>query len=273
MTATAITPTVASDAPARSPLYWAISDTKTIAWRNLITIKRLPQLLVFSLIQPVIFVIMFRYVFGGAISVPGVPYVDYLMPGVFAQTVAFGAIQTGIGLAEDLHKGLIERFRSLPMARSAVLSGRTLADLTRNVFVMCLMVAIGYVVGFRVQTGPLGLIAGMAVMLFFGFSLTWIFAIIGLSVTNAETAQAASFPILAPLVFASSAFVAVGSMPGWLQGWAKYQPVSVAIDATRSLMLGGIYTNNAKVIGSIAYSIGIVAVFAPLAVRKYRQAA
>jgi ABC-2 type transport system permease protein len=274
MTATAITPTGVADRPRKSPFYWAVADTKTIAWRNLVTIRRLPQLLVFSLVQPVIFVILFRYVFGGAIKIPGgLPYVDYLMPGVFAQTVAFGAIQTGIGLAEDLHKGLIERFRSLPMARSAVLSGRTLADLVRNVFVMCLMVAIGYVVGFRVQTSLLGLVAGMAVMLFFGFSLTWIFAIIGLSVTNAETAQAASFPILAPLVFASSAFVVVGTMPGWLQGWAKYQPVSVAIDATRSLMLGGIYTNNAKVLGSLAYSVGIVAVFAPLAVRRYRRAA
>jgi ABC transporter DrrB family efflux protein len=222
----------------------------------------------------VIFVLMFRYVFGGAIHIPGpLPYVDYLMPGVFAQTVAFGAIQTGIGLAEDLHKGLIERFRSLPMARSAVLSGRTLADLARNVFVMCLMVGIGYLVGFRVHTGLIGLLAGMAVMLFFGFSLTWIFAIIGLSVTNAETAQAASFPILAPLVFASSAFVVVGTMPGWLQGFAKYQPVSVAIDASRSLMLGGIYSNPAKVLGSLAWSIGIIAVFAPLAVRRYRRAA
>jgi ABC-2 type transport system permease protein/oleandomycin transport system permease protein len=274
MTAATIAPTSVSERPHRSPFYWAISDTKTVAWRNLVTIRRLPQLLVFSLIQPVIFVLMFRYVFGGAIKIGGpFPYVDYLMPGVFAQTVAFGAIQTGIGLAEDLHKGLIERFRSLPMARSAVLSGRTLADLTRNVFVMCLMVAIGYLVGFRVHTGVLGLLAGMAVMLFFGFSLTWIFAIIGLSVTNAETAQAASFPILAPLVFASSAFVVVGTMPGWLQGFAKYQPVSVAIDASRSLMLGGPYSSPGKVVASICYSIGIIAVFAPLAVMRYRRAA
>ena len=274
MTAATIAPTGVSERPQHPPIYWAISDTKTIAWRNLVTMRRLPQLLVFSLIQPVIFVLMFRYVFGGAIHIPGpFPYVDYLMPGVFAQTVAFGAIQTGIGLAEDLHKGLIERFRSLPMARSAVLSGRTLADLARNVFVMCLMVGIGYLVGFRVHTGFLGLIAGMAVMLFFGFSLTWIFAIIGLSVTNAETAQAASFPILAPLVFASSAFVVVGTMPGWLQGFAKYQPVSVAIDASRSLMLGGPYASTGKVVASICYSIGIIAVFAPLAVRRYRRAA
>src|SRR3977135_2208367 len=181
MTATAISPIGVAERRHRSPLYWAVYDPKTIAWRNLITIRRLPQLLVFSLIQPVIFVLMFRYVFGGAIHIGGpFPYVDYLMPGVFAQTVAFGAIQTGIGLAEDLHKGLIERFRSLPMARSAVLSGRTLADLTRNVFVMCLMVAIGYLVGFRIHTDVIGLVAGMAVMLLFGFSLTWLFAILGL---------------------------------------------------------------------------------------------
>jgi ABC-2 type transport system permease protein len=273
MTSTTLAPATVHR-PQHSSVYWAIADTKTIAWRNLVTLRRLPQLLVFATVQPVIFVLMFRYVFGGAIHVNGsLPYVDYLMPGVFAQTVAFGAIQTGIGLADDLNKGLIERFRSLPMARSAVLSGRTLAELTRNVFVMCLMIFIGYLVGFRVQTGIIGLLAGMAVMLLFGFSLTWIFAIIGLSVTNAETAQAASFPILAPLVFASSAFVVVGTMPGWLQGFAKYQPVSVAIDATRSLMLGGIYSSPGKVVASIAYSVGIVAVFAPLAVRRYRRAA
>ena len=271
MTATAIAPT--SDRPRRSAFGWAVADTKTIAWRNLLTITRLPQLLIFSLVQPVIFVLMFRYVFGGAIKIESGSYVNYLMPGVFAQTVAFGAIQTGIGLAEDLHKGLIERFRSLPMARSAVLSGRTLADLVRNVFIMMLMLAIGYLVGFRVETNFFGLLGGMAVMLLFGFSLTWIFAIIGLAVGNAETAQAASFPILAPLVFASSAFVVVGTMPGWLQGFAKYQPLSIAIDASRSLMLGGIYSDSGKVIASIAWSVGIIAVFAPLAIRRYRRAA
>ena len=140
-------------------------------------------------------------------------------------------------------------------------------------FVIALMLAVGYMVGFRVQTNALGLIAGMAVMLLFGFSLTWIFAIVGLSTSNAETAQAASFPILAPLVFASSAFVPVSSMPGWLQAFAKNQPVSVAIDAVRSLVLGGQYANTGKVVASIAWSIGIIAVFAPLAIRRYRRAA
>src|ERR687898_9823 len=238
-----------------------------------LTLRRLPQLLVFSTIQPVIFVLMFRYVFGGSIHIPGVDYVNYLMPGIFAQTVTFGAIQTGIGLAEDLHKGLIERFRSLPMARSAVLAGRTLADLVRNVFVVALMLVVGYMVGFRVETSVLGLLAGVAVILLFGFSLTWIFAIIGLSAPNAETAQAMSFPILAPLVFVSSAFVAIDTMPGWMQPFAKYQPVSVAVDAVRSLMLGGQFHDTSKVLGSLAWSIGIVAVFAPLAVRVYRRTA
>jgi|SRR5947207_212808 len=271
MTTTTITPTL--ERPQRSEFSWAVADTKTIAWRNLVTLTRLPQLLVFATIQPVIFVLMFRYVFGGAIHIPGVDYVNYLMPGVFAQTVTFGAVQTGVGLAEDLNKGLIERFRSLPMARSAVLAGRTVADLTRNVFVVILMIIVGYLVGFRVQTGVLGLLGGMAVILLFGFSLTWVFAIVGLSARNAEAAQAASFPILAPLVFVSSAFVAVDTMPGWMQPFAKYQPVSVAVDAVRSLMLGGQFHDPAKVLGSLAWSIGIVAVFAPWAVRVYRRKA
>ena len=272
MTATTL-PSPALRPRRRSALAWAIADTKTITWRNLVTLRRLPQLLVFSTIQPVIFVLMFRYVFGGSIHIPGVDYVNYLMPGIFAQTVTFGAIQTGIGLAEDLHKGLIERFRSLPMARSAVLAGRTLADLVRNVFVVALMLVVGYMVGFRVETSVLGLLAGVAVILLFGFSLTWIFAIIGLSAPNAETAQAMSFPILAPLVFVSSAFVAIDTMPGWMQPFAKYQPVSVAVDAVRSLMLGGQFHDTSKVLGSLAWSTGIVAVFAPLAVRVYRRTA
>jgi ABC transporter DrrB family efflux protein len=276
MTATAVTPiglTPDLDRTGLLRLRTAVSDTLAVCKRNLIAYRRVPQLLVFSTIQPVVFVLLFRYVFGGAISTPGVSYVDFLMPGIFAQTVTFGAIQTGIGLAEDLHKGLIERFRSLPMARSAVLAGRTLADLARNVFVVALMLAVGYAVGFRVETGVLGLLAGVAVILLFGFSLTWIFAIIGLSAPNAETAQAASFPVLAPLVFVSSAFVAIDTMPGWMQPFAEYQPVSVAVDAVRSLMLGGQFHDPARVVGSLAWSVGIVAVFAPLAVARYRRTA
>ncbi len=258
--------------PVRSPsggLRWAVSDTLAITGRNLLTMRRLPQLLVFATIQPVLFVLMFRYVFGGAIRVPGTSYVDYLMPGIFAQTVTFGAITTGIGLAEDLGKGLIERFRSLPMARSAVLAGRTIADLVRNVFVVALMLVVGFLVGFRVHTNALALLAGVLVLLFFAFSLSWAFALIGLSVSNAESAQATAFPLIAPLVFASSAFVPVQSMPGWLQAFARHQPVTAAIDAVRALVLGGSTTS--RVLTSLAWSVGILVVFAPLAVMRYRR--
>ena len=248
----------------------AVSDTSAVAGRNLITIVRLPQLLVFATIQPVIFVLLFRYAFGGAISTPGLRYVDYLMPGIFAQTVAFGSMGTGIGLAEDRSKGLIERFRSLPMARSVVLTGRVLSDLVRNVFVVVLMCAVGFAVGFRVHTGAVPFLGGLLVLLLFGCALSAIFALIGLSVPNAESAQAAAFPMLAPLVFASSAFVPVRTMPGWLQAFAQNQPVSVVVDALRALSLGG--PTAGDVVRSLAWTAAILAVFGPLAVRRYRRA-
>jgi ABC-2 type transport system permease protein/oleandomycin transport system permease protein len=248
----------------------AVADARTITWRNLLGMARQPQVLVFSTIQPIIFVLMFRYVFGGAISVPGIHYVDYLMPGVFAQTVVFGSIQTGVGLAEDLNKGLIERFRSLPMARSAVLAGRTVADLIRNCFVVLLMVVVGFAVGWRIHTNVFGLVAGIAIMLLFGFALTWIFALVGLMTANAESAQAASFPIMAPLVFASSAFVPVASMPAPLRWFAKRQPVSIVIDAVRAVTYGHPFDSTGKVLGALAWCLAIVAVATPLAVRTYR---
>jgi len=288
MTTTTHTPASISSshlraAPTEKGLGHMVGDTITIAWRNLINVKRNPQLLVFSTIQPVLFVLMFRYVFGGAISVPGVPYVDYLMPGIFAQTVAFGAIGTGIGLAEDLSKGIIDRFRSLPMARSAVLVGRSVADLARNVFVQALMVGVGFLVGFRIHDGVPKLLLGILLLLFFGFALSWIFALIGMATKNAETTQAAAFPLMAPLVFASSAFVPVNSMPGWLQPFARNQPVSVTIAAVRKLILGDTLTPAqyeflgitgstwGLVLKSILWSAAIVAVFAPLAISRYRK--
>jgi ABC-2 type transport system permease protein/oleandomycin transport system permease protein len=246
-------------------------DVAYMTWRNLLTIRRLPQLLVFSTIQPLLFVLMFRYVFGGSIQIPGVDYVNYLMPGIFAQVVAFGAVQTAVGLAEDRNRGLVERLRSLPMARYAVLAGRTLADLVRNVFVVLLMLAVGFAVGFRVQTDVGKLLLGMGVLLLFGFSLSWIFAFVGLSVPNAETAQAAAFPVMLPLVFASSAFVSTASMPDWLAAFAEHQPVTAAVDAMRSLVLGGPWGVN--VLKSLAWTGGILAVFVPLSVRRYRAGA
>jgi ABC-2 type transport system permease protein len=251
-------------------LGWAVGDAMAICWRNLLTIRRTPQLLVFATIQPLLFVLMFRYVFGGSIHVTGVDYVDYLMPGIFVQTTAFGAINTGVGLAEDMHSGLVERLRSLPMARSAVLAGRTLADLVRNVFVLALMFVVGFAVGFRVQTGFAQLVASFLILLAFSFALSWMFALIGLSVPNAESAQAASFPIMLPLVFASSAFVPVATMPSWLQVFAEHQPVTAVVNAVRVLVLGGAWQHD--VFTAIAWIVGLVAVFAPLAIRRYRTA-
>ena len=273
-----MTATTAPATPTTSPAGVAatgarpVKDAITMAWRNLLNLRRTPELVVFATIQPIIFVLMFVYVFGGAISssVPGgVPYVDFLMPGVFVQTVTFGSLQTGVGLAEDLQKGIIERFRSLPMARSAVLVGRTLADLVRNVFVIALMVVIGFAVGWTIHTNAVATLAGLALVLGFAYSLSWVFAIVGLSSPDGETAQAASFPVLAPLVFASSAFVPVSTMPGWLQTFARHQPVTVVVNAVRALTLGG--PARADVLAALAWIVGLVAVCAPIAVARYRK--
>lgn len=248
----------------------AVLDAAAVTRRNLIAYRRVPELLVFSTIQPVIFVLLFRYVFGGAIVVPGVDYVDYLMPGIFAQTVVFGAMGTAVGLATDLQSGLIERFRSLPMARSAVLAGRTSADLVRNVLVLTLMCVVGLLVGWSGGPSAGAFLAAMGLMLLFGYTCSWIFAVVGLMVRDPETAQAASFPVMAPIVFASSAFVPVASMPDWLQGFATYQPLSVVTTASRALLLGGEATS--WVLGALAWCTGIVAIAAPLAVARYRRA-
>ncbi|MGD0311213.1 MAG: ABC transporter permease [Acidimicrobiales bacterium] len=271
MTTTITAPTM-SGAPhsdsAAAKLRWAVSDTLTITKRNLLALTRIPEQLFFSTVQPIMFVLLFTYVFGGAIKVPGENYVNYLMPGIFVQTVAFGAVSTSIGLAEDLQKGLIERFRALPMARSAVLTGRTSADMVRNVFTVIIITAVGFAVGFRPTTGVLAYLAGILLILLFAYSLSWGFAVIGLSAPNSETAQVMSFPILFPLTFISSAFVPVSSMPSWLRGFATYQPVSVTVSACRALMLGG--PTATWVIQSVAWTVGFLIVLIPLAVRRYR---
>ena len=261
--------------PARSRLAWMIADARTITWRNLISYTRIPDAVFFSSVQPIMFVLLFRYVFGGAIQVPGTTYVNYLIAGIYVQTVMFGSVATSVGLAEDLQKGLIERFRALPMARSAVLAGRTTADAVRNVLVLLIITGVGYAVGFRVQTNFFLFVAGLLLVLFFAYALSWMFAIIGLSVSNSETAQLAAFPILFPLTFASSAFVPVASMPGWLQAWATNQPVSQVVNATRRLMLGPTPTgawSTSNVWWALAWAVGILVVFAPIAVWRYRRA-
>lgn len=266
----------------RLPVAWVISDAWAITKRNLLRYVRVPTLLVFSTIQPVMFVLLFRFVFGGAIKlpIPGVSYVDFLMPGIFVQTVVFGSTQTGVGLAEDLAGGMIERFRSLPMARSAVLAGRTLSDTVRNLFVILLMTGVGMLVGFRFHGGVIAAAAALAFALAFGFAFSWISALIGLTAGNVEAAQASSFVWIFPLTFASSAFVPVQSMPGWLQAWAKVNPVTVVVEALRALALGGNTatglqggTTLTHVWQAVAWIVGILVVFVPLAVRRYRRTA
>jgi ABC-2 type transport system permease protein/oleandomycin transport system permease protein len=198
-------------------------------------------------------------------------YVDYLMPGVFVQTVTFGSVNTGVGLATDLQTGIIERFRSLPMARSAVLAGRTMADVVRNLFVIVLMVAMGFLVGFRVHTGVIPFLGAILLMLSFGFAMSWIMALIGLSAGNAEAAQAGAFPFMALLVFASNAFVPTNKMPHLLRAYANHQPVSAVNEAVRALAGGG--PTAGHVLAALAWVVGITVVFAGLAVGRYRRTA
>ncbi len=255
--------------PLHGRLYRALIDGLVLAKRNLVQIPRIPELLVFATIQPVMFVLLFRYVFGGAIDVGGESYVNFLMAGIFVQTVAFGSMTTGIGLAEDLSRGLVDRFRSLPMARSAVLLGRTVADLVRNTFVVAVMLIVGLLVGFRPEGGVAGWVAAIGLLLIFSFAFSWIGATVGLLVRSVEVVQSAGFIWLFPLTFASSAFVPASSMPGWLQAFVDRQPITQVVDAVRGFLLG-------QPVGSsgwqaFAWCIGILVVFMPLSVSLYRR--
>jgi ABC-2 type transport system permease protein/oleandomycin transport system permease protein len=216
------------------------------------------------------FVLMFRYVFGGAIEAPGLRYVDYLMPGIFVQTVAFGGITTAVGLATDLRTGIVDRLRSLPMAPWVVLAGRTIADTLRTTVVLLVMGLVGLAVGWRPEGGALDLLVGAGLMLLFGHALLWAYALVGLRSSTPEAAQAATFPLVFPLVFASSIFVPVASMPDWLQGFAGNQPVSVTATAVRALATGG--DADGAVWQSALWSLALLAVLLPLAARAYRRA-
>ena len=251
---------------------WNIKDTLVVTKRNLLKYVRVPTLLVFSTVQPVMFVLLFAFVFGGAITLPGLDYIDFLMPGIFLQTTVFGSTNTGVGLAEDMNKGLIDRFRSLPMSRSAVLAGRTLSDSARNLFVLALMTLVGYLIGFNFQNGLVNAFGAIALVLLFGYAFTWISATIGLSIRDVESTQAASFVWIFPLVFASSAFVPVETMPGWLQAFSRNNPITIAVNAVRYLVLGEPWGAGADVWKALVWVVAITAVFIPLAVRRYRRA-
>jgi ABC transporter DrrB family efflux protein len=248
-----------------------VSDTLVIAERNLVRLPRAPDLLLAFTVQPIMFVLLFVYVFGGAISTPGYSYVDYLIPGIIVQNIAFGGFVTALGLNEDLHKGLIDRFRSLPMARPAVLAGRTLADVVTNSLSVCVLVITGLIIGFTFHASAGEIVAGFGILLLFGYAFSWVFALLGLLVSSPEAANSLGFIAVFPLTFISSAFVPVASMPSALQWFAKINPFTIVVDAMRALWLGAPTGN--YVWGAVAWSVAIIAVFAPLAVARYRSAA
>ena len=268
---------------------WLWADTKVVCWRNLMRFVRIPSLFVFSIVQPLMFVLLFVYVFGGVITnLPGLDYTNFLMPGIFVQTAIFGSTNTGIGIAEDLSSGLLDRFRSLPMARSAVLTGRTAADIVRNVVVVFLMVAVGYLVGFSFNFGLFHALMAVVLTVLIGFSFSWVSAWIGLTLKDTETVQAASFTWISPLTFISSALVPIVGMPPVLATIARNNPVTVWANCVRWLTNGYVYvvgpdgvahqalppdgaTGTQLVVKSLIWIAAILAVFVPLAVRKYRR--
>ena len=254
-----------------SSLAYTISDTVVIAKRNLLRIPHQPDLLLAYTIQPVVFIVLFVYVFGGAITTPGLDYADFLMPGIITQSIAFGGFVTAIGLNEDLRKGLIDRFRSLPMARSAVLAGRTLADVVLNAFSLTVMIVVGFAVGFGFDSPVYEVVGGIGLLLLFGYAFSWVFALMGMVASSPESAQSVGFLAIFPLTFASSAFVPTDSMPSWLEAFAEINPFTIVVNAVRALWLDTPAGN--YVWGALAWTLGIIVVFAPLAVRAYRRAA
>ena len=248
-----------------------VSDTLVIAERNLIRLPRAPELLIAFTVQPIMFVLLFRYVFGGAIKTPGYTYVDFLIPGIIVQNIAFGGFVTALGLNEDLHKGLIDRFRSLPMARAAVLAGRTLSDVVTNALSLTILLVTGVIIGFAFHASVVDAVLGVGLLLLFGFAFSWFFAFVGLLTSSPESANSVAFIAVFPLTFISSAFVPVNSMPAVLKAFAKVNPFTIVVDALRHLWLGAPAGNS--VWGAVVWSIVIIALFSPIAVARYRRAA
>ena len=249
----------------------ALADSLVIARRNLLRIPRAPDLLLSFTVQPVMFVLLFAYVFGGAIVTPGYDYVDFLIPGIIVQNIAFGGFVTALGLAEDLTKGLIDRFRSLPTARASVLAGRTLADVVTNSLSIVVLVVTGLIIGFSFNASALEILGGVGLLLLFGFAFSWIFALLGMLVSSPEAANGVGFTLIFPITFISAAFVPVESMPSGLRDFAEVNPITVVVDAMRALWLGAPAGNS--IWGAVAWSIALIVIFAPLAVAKYRRTA
>jgi len=259
----------------------ALIHTSVITRRNLLANIRLPDVLILSTIQPVVFMLMFLYVFGGAIqaALPEAAkgqYVYWLVPGILAQSAVFGSAPTAYGLNNDITNGVLDRFRSLPMARSAVLAGRALSDLVRSTFILSLQLAVGILLGFRWQNGLTGLLAAMAVALAFGYACSWLMAYIGLTVHNSEAIQAAIYMVVFPVTLTSSVFLPTQTMPGWLQAFAEHQPITIIANALRALTLGqgalpAGHTVTGETLLALTWTTGNLAVFATLAIRAYRR--
>jgi ABC-2 type transport system permease protein len=262
----------------RSAVPQALRDGLVVTWRNLKRIPRIPELAIFAILQSIMFVLLFAFVFGGAIPLPGGgSYREYLMPGIFAQTIAFAAATTAIGMTDDINKGIIDRFRSLPMARSAVLSGRTLSDVVYNGGILIVLMVSGLAVGWTVRTGIPELLAGVGLLLLFAFAMSWIGVWLGLAVPTVEVAQQVGFTVLFPITFVSNVFVPTSTLPDWLRPVAEWNPVSTLTAAIRELwgnpnpFAAQGFPAEHPILLTLIWMAIIVAVFAPLGVRRYRS--
>jgi ABC transporter DrrB family efflux protein len=249
---------------------WLLANTATVTGRNLRRLVRVPTLIAFATVQPVMFVLLFTYAFGGAIHPPGVDrYIDYALPGIWVLAIAFGASQTGVALADDLATGMIDRFRALPTARPAVLAGRVAADAVRNAFVLGLMTGLATAIGFRFHAGPAAATAAIGLALAIGIAFSWIFALLGLLVRDPESAGIGGLLAVIPLIFTSSTFVPVATFPGWLQTFARVNPITITVDALRALCLGG--PTASHVVAAVAWIAVLLAVTVPAAVLRYHR--
>jgi len=260
-----------------SSLRIAVADGIVISWRNLKRVPRIPELAIFAILQSIMFVLLFAFVFGGAIPIPGGgSYTEFLMPGIFVQTLAFASVTTAIAVADDMTKGLIDRFRSLPMARSAVLSGRTFADIVYNVGLLIVLMLTGLVVGWRVHSSFAEFMYGVLLLLFFTYAMAWIGVYLGLSVPTVEVAQQLGFLVIFPITFLSNAFVPIETLPAPLQPIAEWNPVSALTGATRELFgnpnpyASDSFPGEHPIFMSVVWTIVLIVVFMPLAIRKYR---
>jgi len=272
------TASTARPAAAGGTLSSAARDGLIIMWRNLKRIPRIPELAIFAILQSIMFVLLFAFVFGGAIPLPGGgSYREFLMPGIFAQTIVFAAGTTSIGMADDIHKGIIDRFRSLPMARSAVLSGRSLSDVVYNGGILIVLMLSGLAVGWTVRTGIGPLLAGVGLLLLFAFAMSWVGIYLGLSVPSVEVAQQAVFTVLFPITFVSNVFVPPQTLPSWLQFVAEWNPTSTLTGALRQLwgnpnpFATNSFPSQNPVLVTLVWVVVIIAVFGPLGVRRYRS--